>query len=246
MTITEPGVALLTDFGVGSPYAGQMQIALREQYLNRFTPIIELISDLPQFRPDLAAYLIPALVCNYASSWVFLCVVDPGVGSDRRVLVLKADNQWFIGPDNGLLSIRAKRAKTTQWWSVSVPDECSASFHGRDIFVPVAAQIIAEEQPAAEQISDQAIIGLDWSDDSSKIIYCDNYGNLMTGLRAERLSPGHEFTLGQHCLKQARTFSDRPPGALFWYQNSLGLVEFSANSARADRLLELAPGDAFS
>ena len=244
MTITEPGIALLTDFGVGSPYIGQMQITLREQYLNRFTPIVELISDLPQFRPDLAAYLIPALVQNLADSWVYLCVVDPGVGSGRRALVLQADGQWFIGPDNGLLAVAAKRAKEKRWWSIPTPEDCSATFHGRDIFAPVAAQIITEDEPLAEPIEEGGIVGLDWSDELPKIIYRDNYGNLMTGLRAEHVPPGQVFNIGKYQITRARTFSDVPVGSLFWYQNSLGLVEFAANSARADSLLDLTIGDA--
>ena len=243
MTITEPGIALVTDFGICSPYIGQMQIALREQYLNRFTPVIELVSDLPPFRPDLAAYLIPSLVHNFASSWVFICVVDPGVGSDRRALVLKADDQWFVGPDNGLMSIVAKRAKETQWWSIPMPKELSPTFHGRDLFAPVAAQIVAEEVPTGSPISDQDIVGLDWAGDLGKVIYSDNYGNLITGLRAEKVPSDHKFCFGKHQLERARTFSDLPQGALFWYENSFGLIEFAANQARADRLLGLSPGD---
>ncbi|MCF6280687.1 MAG: SAM-dependent chlorinase/fluorinase [Candidatus Polarisedimenticolaceae bacterium] len=246
MTVSEPGIALLTDFGANSPYMGQMQIALREHYLNRFTPIIDLISDLPPFRPDLSAYMISALVRHVADSWLFICVVDPGVGSQRRALVLKADGQWFIGPDNGLLSRVAKRASKTRWWSIETPEESCATFHARDVFAPIALQIMAEDIPAAQPIDGQDIIGLDWEDDLSKIIYCDHYGNLMTGMRAESLSSSHQFRLGKHLLSSATTFSDVPAGTPFWYRNSLGLVEFAANMTRADQLLGLSIGDDIS
>lgn len=243
MTVSEPGIALLTDFGANSPYIGQMQIALRERYLNRFTPIIDLISDLPPFRPDLSAYMVSALVRHVANSWLFICVVDPGVGSQRRALVLKADGQWFIGPDNGLLSRVAKQADEVCWWSIETPDESCATFHARDVFAPIALQIMAEDIPAATPIEGEDVIGLDWDDDLAKIIYCDHYGNLMTGIRADSFSPSHQFRVGKHLLTNATTFSEVPAGSLFWYRNSLGLVELAANMARADQLLGLSVGD---
>ena len=244
MIKNEPGIALLSDFGANSLYTGQMEIVLREQSLSSTTPIVDLISDLPQFRPDLASYLIPPLVRYSASSWLFICVVDPGVGSQRAALALKADGRWFVGPDNGILSRVAHSAVDGEWWSIPTPGNCCATFHGRDLFAPLALQIISKGSPSGERVEGDDLVGVDWPSDLHKVIYSDHYGNLMTGIRAEKLSLMREFSIGKYLLKNATTFSDLPVGEPFWYKNSLGLVEFSANMARADQLLGLAPGDA--
>jgi len=243
MMHSKSGIALITDFGANSLYAGQMKIVLAEQFTSCDTPIVDLISDLPQFRPDLASYLIPSLVDHSDNRWIFICVVDPGVGSNRRSLVLNADGRWFVGPDNGVLSRVANLADKCLWWSIKTPKHSSATFHGRDLFAPVAAQIVTQGYPSEDRIGGQDIVGSDWPSDLHKVIYSDRYGNLMTGIRAEKLSLMREFCIDGYRMKYSTTFSDVPSGELFWYKNSLGLVEFAANMARADELLGLVPGD---
>ena len=82
----------------------------------------------------------------------------------------------------------------------------------------------------------------DWPDDLCEIVYVDHYGNAMTGLRAAMLPPGARLTAAGRVLDRARTFSDLPPGAAFWYENSNGLAELAVNQGRADRDLGLAIG----
>ncbi len=245
MSREEVGIALLTDFGVGSLYSGQMQLALKERCPVTSTAIVDLVSDLPKFCPDLAAYLIPPLISHFSKKWFCLCVVDPGVGSSRRALALKADEQWFVGPDNGLLSRVAERARDCQWWSLPLPNKSSSTFHGRDLFAPEAAHILLHGEPTGEQIEGVDIVGSDWPTELQKIIYRDHYGNLMTGIRASSIASTRKFRVGGYLLDSATTFSDLPVGAPFWYENSIGLVEFAANKMRADRLLDLDLGDEF-
>lgn len=241
----EVRIALLTDFGVGSLYTGQMQLTLKECCTATSSTIIDLSSDLPKFRPDLAAYLIPALIAHFSKHWLCLCVVDPSVGSSRRALALKADDQWFVGPDNGLLSQIADRSSKCQWWSLPLPNTSSDTFHGRDLFAPEAVHILIHGEPTGERIVDVDIVGSDWPSELPKIIYTDHYGNLMTGIRADSISLTREFRIGGYLLNNATTFSDLPEGVPFWYKNSIGLVEFAANKSRADRLLGLVLGEAF-
>ncbi len=245
MSEREARIALLTDFGVGSLYTGQMQMALKECCATISLTIVDLVSDLPKFRPDLAAYLLPALTAHFSKQWLSLCVVDPGVGSSRRALALKADDQWFVGPDNGLLAQVADRASKCQWWTLPLPNTSSATFHGRDLFAPEAAHILIHGEPTGEPIADVDIVGSDWPSELPKIIYIDHYGNLMTGVRANSISLTREFCIGGYLLNNATTFSDLPEGVPFWYKNSIGLVEFAVNKSRADRLLGLALGETF-
>jgi S-adenosylmethionine hydrolase len=233
-------IALVTDFGPG-PYVGQVQLVL--DALVPGVRALDLISDLTPFRPDLAAYLLPALVRDTPPGTLFLCIVDPGVGGERAALALEADGRWFVGPDNGLLAVVARRAQRLRALRVVWrPIWLSQSFHGRDLFAPVAARICQGQDLAWEALDEPALVGWDWPEDLPRIVYRDSYGNLMTGWRAERLDKGATLPLGGQEIGWARTFCDAPPGTAFWYENAFGLVEIAVNQGRADLQLGIGPG----
>jgi len=238
-------IALVTDFGVGGPYVGQMM--LRLEHLAPRVPVVELVSDLPPFRADLAAYLLPALARDVPEDTLFLCVVDPGVGGERDAIVVEADGRWYVGPDNGLLSIVVRRASDVRILLLSWrPDWLSDSFHGRDLFCPIAATLASGAVPASISTDPGSIVGSSWSDDLAKVVYADRFGNLITGLRASSVSREATLKVGGKDLLYARTFCEVTPGGVFWYENSFGLVEVAANQGRSDRILGLAPGEPIS
>ncbi len=208
-------------------------------------PIVELISDLPAFRPDLSAYFISALTSRCPAPCVYVCVVDPGVGSSRAAVALEADGKWYLGPDNGLLAIVARHASNVAWWRIDWrPRTLSRSFHGRDLFAPMAARIACGELGGMSPIEAGSIIGSDWPDDLLRVVYCDSYGNLCTGVRVSSLhTTGLRIMARGHALNRAGTFSEVPERQAFWYENSLGLLEVAVNQGRADQVLELAVGD---
>ena len=127
--------------------------------------------------------------------------------------------------------------------SFGTPGPLSPSFHGRDLFAPVAARLAAGAaltevaQPAADQSATRG-----WPDDLAEIVYLDHYGNAMTGLRGALLAPETQLVAGGRSLPLAATFSAVPPGAAFWYINANGLAEIAVNGARADRTLGLEIG----
>jgi hypothetical protein len=98
------------------------------------------------------------------------------------------------------------------------------------------------EPPPGQPREDGADRRADWPDDLSEIVYVDHFGNAMTGLRAAMLEPNARLAAAGRLLERERTFSDRPPGAAFWYENSNGLAEIAVNQGRADRDLGLAIG----
>ena len=237
-------IALVTDFGAGI-YVGQLMARLSS--LLPGLPLIDLVHDLPPFRPDLAAYLLPALVRDLPAATLYLCVVDPGVGGDRLGLVLEAGDDLFIAPDNGLLSQVARRCERPRPRRIDWrPPWVSQSFHGRDWFAPVAAVLCRGEPLALTDLDSGALVGADWPDERPAVVYVDAYGNLMCGLRAEAMPPGAQVIAAGRPLHFARTFCEVPPGHPFWYENALGLVEIAVNQGRADRLLGLGPGDPIS
>jgi hypothetical protein len=239
-------IVLFTDFGVTGPYVGQMKSVLCQQAPT--APVIDLMHDAPTCDPQAAAYLLASLVSEFPRDSVFLCIVDPGVGSQRKPLIARINQRWFVGPDNGLFNIVARHAlgnSEIKWWEISwQPARLSASFHGRDLFAPVAAMLANGEAPPGQPLDISPERLREWPGDLEKIIYIDHFGNTMTGIRAAGFDHNQIIAAGDQQLCRARTFADVATGQGFWYANSNGLVELAVNQGRADEILHLKIGDA--
>jgi S-adenosylmethionine hydrolase len=145
------------------------------------------------------------------------------------------------------MAIIGHRADNPVWRRITWrPGNLSSSFHGRDLFAPVAAQLVAGLEVESVLVSKQSLIGHDWPDQLPEIVYIDCFGNLITGISAETVSSDMQLQLGQHTVAYARTFSEVPVGTMFWYANSFGLVEIAVNQGRADRLSGAGLGDNLS
>lgn len=238
--LTHPMVVLFTDFGLHGPYLGQVHSVIARQ--SPIIPVINLFADAPAFSPQLAAYLLAAYVDEFEQDSVFLCVVDPGVGGDRAPLAVKVDGRWFVGPDNGLLDVVAKRGTAVEWWRITwQPEKLSKSFHGRDLFAPIAVNLAMGQEPPGESIAAPASI-VQVADELKKIIYLDHYGNAMTGVRASSLNQYAFIKIASETLKYAATFSAVKEGEVFWYENANGLVELAVNRGSAAERLKLSLG----
>lgn len=240
-------IVTFTDFGVEGPYLGQMRAAVHAVWPE--ATVVDLMSDVPAFDIKAAAFLLPAVIKSIAAPCVCLGVVDPGVGSDRRPIALQADDRWYVGPDNGLFSVVAARAERVAWYEITWrPVRLSASFHGRDLFAPVAAMIAmgaAPEKWGARIPGDHAVM-LDAADELAEVIYIDGYGNCMTGIRASSVSEDAVMSVSGQSLTRARTFSDVSPGSCFCYENALGLMELALNGGSAAVSLGLKVGSQVS
>lgn len=232
---------LFTDYGWQDPYAGQIKARLVQAAPR--VAIIDLLHGVPDFNAHAGAHLLSALATDFPVGAVFVCVVDPGVGGPREAVVLAADGRWFVGPDNGLLSIVAARADQAQTWRIHWrPQGMSDTFHGRDLFAPVAGEIAAGRFPEEKLTLAGLEVRFDTAD-LPRILYIDHYGNAWTGLRGGLAdTAGSVEVRGQH-LAWRRVFSDAAKGETFWYVNSVGLVEIAANRASAAGLLGLKVGD---
>jgi hypothetical protein len=235
-------IVLFTDFGLAGPYTGQVTAVLHQGAPD--ARIVPLFADAPSERPKPAAYLLAAYAAWFPPGTVLLCVVDPGVGSARRAVVVEAQGRLYVGPDNGLFDIVMRRAPDAKLWEIIWhPGPLSPSFHGRDLFAPVAARLacgvpVAElAQPAGDESAKRG-----WPDDLAEIVYIDHYGNAMTGLRGALLPTHARIVAARRSLGLAPTFSSVPSGEAFWYINSNGLAEIAVNGARADAVLGLEIG----
>jgi S-adenosylmethionine hydrolase len=238
-------IVLFTDFGAADLYVGQV-----EAMLDRHAPgvrVIHLLHEAPPFNVRASAHLLAALAQGLARGHVFLGVVDPGVGSARSAAVLRADGRWYVGPDNGLFSVIAARAASKSVWRIAghAPG-ASPSFHGRDLFAPVAAAVATDDFPN-ESVEPAAELAVGFgADDLAEVIYVDHFGNAFTGIRARGIPPARWLVANGREIPHARVFAEAAPGTMFWYENSSGLVEIAVNQGHAARELGLAVGTAVS
>ena len=238
-------IVLFTDFGPAGPYIGQMESVLRN--LAPHADVINLISNAPAANPRFSSYLLSALRLHFPKQTVFLAVVDPGVGGERLPVVLKADEQFFVGPENGLLNTVAVHSRETEWWKIIwKPDQCSMSFHGRDLFAPVAAKLAESFDVSKLRPIDTPNSLKGWKADFEEIIYFDHYGNAITGLRYREAMQGKQLLINGVAVNYADTFSSVNKGSIFWYQNSIGLVEIAVNRGRAQEQRNLKIGTIIS
>jgi hypothetical protein len=234
-------IVLFTDFGLAGPYTGQVKAALAQAASG--VPVIDLFADAPVGNPKAAAYLLAAYSTWFPAGTVFLCVVDPGVGGERPPVAVEADGRFFVGPGNGLFEIVQRRAASVRSWQITwQPPRLSATFHGRDLFAPLAATL-AQGEPVPGDLRDPSWSRRpDWPDDLAEVVYIDHYGNAMTGLRAGAVPADVRLSVARRVIDAARTFGDRRPGEVLWYENANGLIEIAVNQGRADRALGLAIG----
>ena len=236
-------ILLYTDFGFNGPYVGAMHAAIRERAPT--VPIIDLMHDAPRFAPRPAGRLLAALVPSLPRESIIVAVVDPGVGTDRRPVVVAAFGRFFVGPDNGLFDGIVRRDPAARAWEIVWrPASLSASFHGRDLFAPVAARLATtpDVDDVLRAIDPAGICRMAWPADPAEVIYLDDFGNAMTGLDGALMAEATVLEAGRTPLTYARTFGDRPEGTPFWYRNSIDLVEITVSSADAAQQLGLVIG----
>jgi len=225
-------IVLFSDFGLSGPYIGQVK-AMLYQHAPK-VPVIDLFADAPVHNPKASAYLLASYAEGFPQGTVFLAVVDPGVGTRQRLpVILNADGHWFVGPDNGLFNVIAARAQQIDAWHVSwSPAGLSASFHGRDLFAPLAADLSLGVLPSNEFMHPLELTA--WGKELTEIIYIDHFGNLITGIRASSVNEMTSLVIDGTSVDRVRTFGDVAAGTPLCYENANGLLELAVNQGRAD------------
>jgi S-adenosyl-L-methionine hydrolase (adenosine-forming) len=235
-------IALLTDFGTRDPYVAAMKgvIASRTD-----AALHDLSHDIAPFDILGAAWFLATVVAYWPPETIFVCVVDPGVGTERQIVAVEHDGRVLLAPDNGLLTfVPAGDAFAVTNDAFFLPHG-SNTFHGRDRFAPLAAAIangtaLAELGPRLERI-----VALPYEPPSYErdvvrgtIVAVDRFGNAITDVDA-RTIPFAPFALrtGRHVIERLeRNYGDAAPGA-FLIVGSTGCIEISvANASAAERL----------
>jgi len=258
MSISPPLLTLTTDFGTQDSYVSQMKgVILSHAPQAR---LVDLSHELPPQNVLAASLFLEQVVPTFPNDTIHLCVVDPGVGSQRRGVAVEFPSGRFVGPDNGLLTHWLEREQPLnvvelnqpQWWRQPV----SRTFHGRDVFAPVAAAwcrghkldelgtaaqnpLVLLPQPAVVR-TDEALTG--------EVIAVDHYGNLITNLVAtdvEHFAAGHHVFVEvgrQTNCKIHACYADVPNGQLLALIGSSQRLEISVNCGHAAQTLNATTG----
>jgi S-adenosylmethionine hydrolase len=248
-------IALLTDFGTRDPYVAAMKGVLVSRTA---VPVIDLTHEIAPFDVLEAAWFLATVVPYWSTKTIFVCVVDPGVGTSRRIIATEIEGRVFLAPDNGLLTFVSQWRADSQHTDVprrvySVEDSSlflpsgSNTFHGRDRFAPVAAALangllIDEVGPRIDRIVMLDYDPPSYDDDVVRgtIVAIDRFGNVITDIDAARV-PFAPFALriGEHAIERLETsYGDASPGP-FLIIGSSGHIEISIANARAPEELRV-------
>lgn len=238
-------VALLTDFGTRDPYVAVMKGVLAAR---TNVSIVDLTHDIAPFDVLEAAWFLGTVPRWWPAGTIFVCVVDPGVGTARRIIAAEEEGRMFLAPDNGLLTFALSSPTLTAFsvenTSLFLPNG-SNTFHGRDRFAPVAAALangmsIEDVGPRVDRIVSLDYEPPSYGDDLVRgtIVAIDRFGNVITDIDAARV-PFERFAIriGEHTVDRVeRNYGDAAPG-VFLIVGSSGSIEVSIANASAERQL---------
>ena len=260
-------VVLLSDFGTSDGYAAVMRGVILSY--NPSLAVHDATHQIRQFSIRSASYVLHTLLSEFPVDTVFVCVVDPGVGSDRRELIARIDGRIVVAPDNGLITLASLMAETREFHRAkpSILAELRAAkrpysqtFDGRDLFAPLGARIATLGLgPVVDATSDYVLdetlrpVPLPESSDditqsgrevAAQIIHIDSFGNAITSLRREGASgeiPGTALC-GGHAFPMHGSFSGTSRGDALSYWGSYGFLELAVREGSAEADFGLEPG----
>jgi S-adenosylmethionine hydrolase len=252
-----PGIlTLTTDFGAAGPY-----VAAMKGIVLGIAPGVQLVDVSHEIAPQNileGAFVLAGIVDAFPPGTIHLAVVDPGVGTDRRLVAARVAEQWFVLPDNGLLSGVMRGRSAAEIREITNPairrPEVSATFHGRDILAPAAAHLLRGGEPADLGAARDKVIMLanfepraDEAGVVGEVIFRDTFGNLITNVPAERLAstPADVWVIelaGERIEGLQRAYAEQPPGTLIALAGSTGWIEIAVVNGDAGRQLTAGPG----
>ena len=247
-------ITLTTDFGLADPFVGIMKGVILGIAPN--VQLVDVTHEIPPYDILEAAFLVDSAYPYCPPGTIHVVVVDPGVGSVRRPMVAAANGHIFVAPDNGVLSnvLHAEsRPAPAAYWVTNdrlFLDAVSQTFHGRDIFAPVAAHLargtpiesvgprivdFMRKAPSKPNVLDGKLIG--------QVLRIDKFGNIITNLRRQDLPA--EFSIHVASLVITRlcsSFSEADPGEYFAIEGSTGYIELALNHGSAAAALKVRRG----
>jgi len=259
--LQRPIITLLSDFGLKDPYVAEMKAVILS--ICRDVSIIDISHEVEKFNVRMGAFILAQASRYFPEGTIHVAVVDPGVGTKRRPIIVETERSLYVGPDNGLLILAAQNEGIKCIHEIANPKymlkKVSRTFHGRDIFSPAAAHLAKGVEPsefgpeihdpvrpsfASPKIRKEAISG--------EIIHIDGFGNLITNisekdLKAARIYEGETLSIqlgGEELkLKICSSYSEVPRNMPLSIIGGTGFLEISVNQGNASRIFKAKIGD---
>ena len=253
-------ITFTTDFGINSSYPAQMKAIVLS--IATDAKLVDITHSISKHNIMEGAFVLQTTIPYFPDGTVHICIVDPGVGSVRRGIIIVTKTQILVGPDNGLLTPVAKKLAPFQVYEIKNPNfmlkKISNTFHGRDVFAPVAAHILngvlfEEIGPIIHdyidlnleqtEITDKYVIG--------KILYIDDFGNIITNIQKyllqKYLEPDKKLLVfigkNRKEIPYVNTYNDVKKGTFLITNSSSGYLEISANQSKASEKLNVKLGE---
>jgi len=245
-------VALLTDFGTQDYFVAAMKGVILS--INPDAKIIDVTHEIPPQDIASAAFVLKACYRDFPRDTIFVCVVDPGVGSERRAIVVETEDYKFVAPDNGLLDPVLLKSDSFKAFSITnrkyMRSEVSNTFHGRDIFAPAAGHLSTGVDAAefggqinltVKNIPTPVTIN---GQRDARVIHIDHFGNLVTDISNNELPDRFELEMSATTVSNLYDFfAQADLGELFAIKGSSGYVEIAVREGSAADKLKVKRGD---
>ncbi|MEO0143648.1 MAG: SAM-dependent chlorinase/fluorinase [candidate division WOR-3 bacterium] len=238
----ERKIAFISDFGE-SFYVGQVKGVIKS--INPNAEIIDITHNVPKFNIKAGQFVLYSSYKYFPKGTIFLVVIDPGVGSNRKAIAIESDNYYFVGPDNGLFGF----LKNYKAYEIEIPKNASYTFHARDVFAPFCAKLSKgyNIEDIAKPIED--IIKLDFREVKvfenyiiGEIVFVDDFGNLITNIEFNENFKYVEINEIK-ISKKVRTYSDAKKGELVFLKGSYEFLEISIVEGNASKVLNVSFGE---
>lgn len=252
-----PIITLLSDFGLEDTYVASMKGVILD--ICPHARLVDISHLVPPQDVGAGAFLLVSAYRDFPAGTIHLAVIDPGVGTDRRGLVIRADNAFFVGPDNGLFSLVLREASGWEAFSLERPAywraTISKTFHGRDLFAPIAAHLAigvpaeALGPPCIPEIASWAGTVLEEEELHGEIIHIDHFGNALTNVSRtvlERFVSGSRVAvrIGRLTISAiVDTYGDQKAGSLIALIGSSNFLEIAITQGNAAKTCGLRRGD---
>ena len=252
-------ITLTTDFGLKDPYAAEMKAAILSILPN--TVIVDITHDVAKFNIQMGAYLLACAVPYFPEGSVHVAVIDPGVGTRRRPIVMQTTRGFFVGPDNGVLVLAAEKQGVMSVHELANPrfmlPKVSKTFHGRDVFAPAAAHLLngvkpAEFGPEIREAAKPEFAKVTRRNDVlvGAVLHVDGFGNIITNINEKEVAQSHvkaevSVDLAGHKLKLklCQAYGETKPHTPLALIGSHGFLEISINQGNAAKKFKTKPGD---
>ena len=252
-------VTLITDFGLRDPYVAEMKGAILS--ICSDAVIVDVSHEIEKFNIRMGAYVLASAAPYFPKGTVHVAVVDPGVGTQRRSLVIETKQGFLVGPDNGVLVLAAERQGIISIHELAntklMLPHISSTFHGRDVFAPAAAHLAKGLSPAEFGPEIHKVVKPEFAKVkrekgalTGEVLHVDGFGNIITNVSEEELASLHakgplnvSLPNWKATLKLIKTYAEAKPEEALAFVGSQGYVEIAVNQGNAAEKFSAKPGD---